>query len=52
MVLAFSLMDIITVPFGYIMEWLYRLIKEPRRLGRMMRLPKFVFAALKKRMKG
>ena len=25
MVLAFSLMDIITVPFGYIMEWLYRL---------------------------
>ena len=25
MVLAFSLMDIFTVPFGYIMEWLYRL---------------------------
>ena len=24
------------------LEWLYRLIKEPRRLGRMMRLPKFV----------
>lgn len=34
------------------LEWLYRLIKEPRRLGRMLRLPKFVFAALKKRMKG
>lgn len=34
------------------LEWLYRLIKEPRRIGRMMRLPKFVFAALKKRMKG
>ena len=34
------------------LEWLYRLIKEPRRLGRMMRLPKFVFAAFKKRMKG
>lgn len=34
------------------LEWLYRLIKEPRRLGRMMRLPKFVFAALRKRMKG
>ena len=34
------------------LEWLYRLIKEPRRLGRMMRLPKFVFAAVKKRMKG
>ena len=24
------------------LEWLYRLMKEPRRLGRMMRLPKFV----------
>lgn len=24
------------------LEWLYRLIKEPSRLGRMMRLPKFV----------
>lgn len=24
------------------LEWLYRLIKEPWRLGRMMRLPKFV----------
>ncbi len=34
------------------LEWLYRLIKEPRRIGRMMRLPKFVFAAWKKRMKG
>lgn len=34
------------------LEWLYRLIKEPRRFGRMMRLPKFVFAAFKKRMKG
>lgn len=34
------------------LEWLYRLIKEPRRLGRMMRLPKFVFAAFKKRMRG
>ncbi|MBQ6431033.1 MAG: WecB/TagA/CpsF family glycosyltransferase [Oscillospiraceae bacterium] len=34
------------------LEWLYRLIKEPRRIGRMMRLPKFVFAAFKKRMKG
>ena len=26
------------------LEWLYRLMKEPRRLGRMMRLPKFVLA--------
>lgn len=34
------------------LEWLYRLIKQPKRLGRMMRLPKFIFAALKKRMKG
>lgn len=34
------------------LEWLYRLLKEPRRIGRMMRLPKFVFAAWKKRIKG
>lgn len=34
------------------LEWLYRLIKEPRRFKRMLRLPKFIFAALKKRMKG
>ncbi len=34
------------------LEWLYRLIKQPKRLGRMLRLPKFIFAALKKRMKG
>lgn len=34
------------------LEWLYRLIKEPRRFGRMLRLPKYVFAAVKKRMKG
>ena len=33
------------------LEWLYRLIKEPRRFGRMLRLPKFIFAAWKKRMK-
>ncbi len=26
------------------LEWLYRLLKEPKRLGRMMRLPKFVLA--------
>lgn len=29
------------------LEWLYRLIKEPRRIGRMMRLPKFIIAALR-----
>lgn len=34
------------------LEWLYRLLKEPRRIGRMMRLPKFVFAAFRKRLKG
>ena len=34
------------------LEWLYRLIKEPRRFGRMLRLPKYVFAAVKMRMKG
>lgn len=30
------------------LEWLYRLLKEPRRLGRMMRLPKFVLACKKR----
>lgn len=34
------------------LEWLYRLIREPRRIGRMMRLPKFVFAVVKTRIKG
>ncbi len=34
------------------LEWLYRLIKEPKRIGRMMRLPKFVLAVLKHRMLG
>ncbi|MBQ4151308.1 MAG: WecB/TagA/CpsF family glycosyltransferase [Clostridia bacterium] len=24
-------------------EWLYRLLKEPKRIGRMMKLPKFLF---------
>ena len=28
------------------LEWLYRLIKEPKRLGRMMRLPKFVLVCV------
>lgn len=30
------------------LEWFYRLVKEPKRLGRMMRLPKFVLACKKK----
>ena len=34
------------------LEWLYRLIKEPRRFKRMLRLPKFIWATIKKRMKG
>lgn len=33
------------------LEWLYRLIKEPKRLGRMMRLPKFVRACKKQHRK-
>ena len=34
------------------LEWLYRLIREPRRFRRMLRLPKYIFAAIKKRWKG
>ncbi len=34
------------------LEWLYRLIKEPTRFGRMLRLPKFVLAVLAQRLRG
>lgn len=34
------------------LEWLYRLIKEPKRFKRMLCLPKYVWATLIKRMKG
>jgi len=34
------------------LEWLYRLIKEPRRIGRMMSLPKFLFAVIGVRLRG
>ena len=34
------------------LEWLYRLIKEPKRLGRMMRLPKFLWAVVCRRIGG
>jgi N-acetylglucosaminyldiphosphoundecaprenol N-acetyl-beta-D-mannosaminyltransferase len=34
------------------LEWLYRLVKEPWRIGRMMRLPKFLWKVLLRRMKG
>lgn len=27
-------------------EWLYRLLKEPRRIGRMMKLPKFILGTI------
>ena len=28
------------------LEWLYRLVKDPKRIGRMMRLPKFVLVCV------
>ena len=34
------------------LEWFYRLIKEPKRIGRMMKLPKFLFAAIGRRLRG
>lgn len=34
------------------LEWFYRLIKEPSRFGRMMKLPKFVFGSLKDKIIG
>lgn len=33
------------------LEWLYRLVKEPKRLGRMMRLPKFVMICFKEKIR-
>ena len=32
-------------------EWLYRLLRDPRRIGRMLKLPLFVFAVIWKRAK-
>lgn len=34
------------------LEWLYRLIKEPRRIGRMLKLPLFVLEAAGERLRG
>lgn len=34
------------------LEWFYRLCKEPKRLGRMMRLPKFLLAVYHCRLSG
>ena len=32
------------------LEWLYRLLKEPRRIGRMMKLPKYILGTYKEKM--
>ena len=34
------------------LEWLYRLIKEPKRIKRMAKLPLFIFAAVGRRIRG
>lgn len=34
------------------LEWLYRLLRQPSRFRRMLRLPKYLCAALRARMKG
>lgn len=34
------------------LEWLYRLLKEPKRIGRMMKLPKFLFLVILERIRG
>lgn len=34
------------------LEWLYRLLQEPKRIGRMMKLPMFLFAVMGQRLSG
>ena len=34
------------------LEWLYRLLKEPKRIGRMMKLPEFLFLVIRKKIRG
>lgn len=34
------------------LEWLYRLLKEPKRIGRMMKLPKFLLVCIGKKITG
>ncbi|MGI6128450.1 MAG: WecB/TagA/CpsF family glycosyltransferase [Planifilum sp.] len=34
------------------LEWFYRLCREPKRIGRMMKLPKFVFGTIAVRLRG
>lgn len=31
------------------LEWFYRLLKEPRRIGRMMKLPKYIFGTYREK---
>ncbi len=33
------------------LEWLYRLLKEPKRIGRMMKLPKFLLVCMGRRVR-
>lgn len=33
------------------LEWLYRLVKDPKRIGRMMRLPKFMLLCLDEKLR-
>ena len=32
------------------LEWFYRLLQEPKRLGRMMKIPKYIAGAYKERL--
>ena len=34
------------------LEWFYRLLKEPKRFGRMLCLPKFLFAVIGRKLRG
>ena len=34
------------------LEWFYRLVKEPRRIGRMMKLPKFLLGTYLAKFRG
>ena len=34
------------------LEWFYRLLKQPSRIGRMMKLPKFLLIVIKERLFG
>ena len=31
------------------LEWFYRLLKEPRRIGRMMKLPKYILGTYREK---